>query len=105
MVVKGYLSSSLGIVETSLLVVKYTPSEDDKRVAIPLALVTESLSYKFNSFVIVDDLIATGGTANCVYQILSGQNKKVNGLSVVIEIEELNARSKLPFEISSQIMV
>ena len=60
---------------------------------------------KFNSFVIVDDLIATGGTVNCVYEILSSQNKKVNGMSVVIELEEFNARSKLPFEISSQIKV
>ena len=60
---------------------------------------------KFNSFVIVDDLIATGGTVNCVYEILSSQNKKVNGLSIVIELEEFNASSKLPFEISSQIKV
>ena len=60
---------------------------------------------KFNSFVIVDDLIATGGTVNCVYEILSGLNKTVNGLSVVIELEEFNASSKLPFEISSQIKV
>ena len=58
---------------------------------------------KFNSFVIVDDLIATGGTVNCVYEILNGQNKRINGLSVVVELKELNARSKFPFEISSQI--
>ena len=47
---------------------------------------------KFNSFVIVDDLIATGGTVKCVYEILSSQNKKVNGLSVVVELEDLGAR-------------
>ena len=60
---------------------------------------------KFNSFVIVDDLIATGGTVNCVYEILKRHNKKVNGLSVVVELKSLNARSKLPFEISSQIKI
>ena len=58
---------------------------------------------RYNSFVIVDDLIATGGTVNCVYEILSGQNKNVTGLSVVVELEKLGARSKFPFDISSQI--
>lgn len=60
---------------------------------------------KFNSFVIVDDLIATGGTVNCVYEILNNYNKKVNGLIVVVELKSLNARSKLPFKISSQIKI
>ncbi len=60
---------------------------------------------KFNSFVIVDDLLATGGTVNCVYEILRTQNKTVSGLSVVVEIEDLDARSKLPFIISSQLKV
>ena len=60
---------------------------------------------KFNSFVIVDDLIATGGTVNCVYEILNRNNKKVNGLIVVVELKSLNARSKLPFKISSQIEI
>ena len=58
---------------------------------------------KFNSFVIVDDLLATGGTVNCVYEILKSLNKEINGLSVVVELEELGARSKLPFKISSQV--
>ncbi len=60
---------------------------------------------KFNSYVIVDDLIATGGTVNCVYEILKSQNKQVNGLIVVAEIETLDARSKLPFDILSQIKI
>ena len=60
---------------------------------------------KFNSYVIVDDLIATGGTVNCVYEILKSQNKQVTGLSVVAEIEALYARSKLPFDIISQIKI
>ena len=58
---------------------------------------------KFNSFVIIDDLLATGGTVNCVYEILNNNNKKVNGLSVVVELESLDARSRCPFDISSQI--
>ena len=58
---------------------------------------------KYNSFVIVDDLLATGGTVNCVYEILKGLNKQITGLSVVVELEELGARSKLPIKISSQV--
>ena len=58
---------------------------------------------KYNSFVIVDDLVATGGTVNCVYEILNGLNKEITGLNVVVELEELGARSKLPFKISSQV--
>lgn len=57
---------------------------------------------KYDSFVIVDDLIATGGTVNCVFEILNSLNKKVNGLSVLVELEEFNAREKFPFKISSQ---
>ena len=60
---------------------------------------------KFNSFVIVDDLIATGGTVNCVYEILKSQKKQVTGLCVVAEIEKLDAKSRLPFNFSSQIKI
>ncbi len=60
---------------------------------------------KFNSFVIVDDLLATGGTVSCVYEILKSQNKVVTGLSVVVELNKLDARSKLPFDVSSQLRV
>ena len=67
-----------------------------------LSLQKKSLE-KFNSFVIVDDLIATGGTVNCIYEILSCLNKEITGLSVVVELENFDARSKFPFRISSQI--
>ena len=58
---------------------------------------------KFDSYAIIDDLLATGGTVDCVYQILKSLKKKITGLSVVIELEELNGRSKFPFGIESQI--
>ena len=35
---------------------------------------------KYNSFAIVDDLLATGGTVNCVSDLLTNNNKKVVGL-------------------------
>ncbi len=56
---------------------------------------------KFNSFVIVDDLLATGGTVNCVSRLLQDQSKEVLGLMVVVELEKLNGRMKLDFPVQS----
>ena len=59
----------------------------------------------FKSFSIVDDLLATGGTAKSVSEILLSQGKEVLGLSVVVELGELNGREKLGFPVISQIVV
>ena len=58
---------------------------------------------KYNSYAIVDDLLATGGTVNCVSNILKSQNKKITGLLVVFEIEELKGSLKLDFPVHSVI--
>ena len=58
---------------------------------------------KFNSYAIVDDLLATGGTVNCVSSLLEENNKEVKGLLVVVELLVLNGRSKLNFPIESSI--
>ena len=58
---------------------------------------------KFQSYVIVDDLLATGGTVDCVASILKDFGKKVTGLNVVIELSSLRGRDKLPFKVNSQI--
>ena len=58
---------------------------------------------RYSSFAIVDDLLATGGTVNCVANILKKNNKKVNGLSIVVELADFNARSKLDFQVNSLI--
>ena len=44
---------------------------------------------KYNSFVILDDLLATGGTVDCVSKILKSKNKEVAGLLVVVELIKL----------------
>ena len=49
---------------------------------------------KFNSFVIVDDLLATGGTVNCVSMLLQEQRKEILGLLTVVELSGLKGRSK-----------
>ena len=58
---------------------------------------------KFNSFVIVDDLLATGGTVNCVSRLLHDQRKETLGLITVVELMKLKGRSKLDFPVHSMI--
>ena len=58
---------------------------------------------KFNSYAIVDDLLATGGTVNCVSNLLEDNNKEVKGLLVVVELLKLEGRLKLNFPIESSI--
>ncbi len=56
---------------------------------------------KFNSYVVIDDLLATGGTVNCVSKLLQEQRKKVVGLITVVELSKLKGRSKLNFPVYS----
>ena len=60
---------------------------------------------KYNSFAIVDDLLATGGTVNCVSELLNNNNKKVVGLLVVAELRNLNGKSRLNFPVESFISI
>ena len=58
---------------------------------------------KFNSFVIVDDLLATGGTVNCISSLLRDQGKVVLSLITVVELKKLEGRFKLDFPVQSMI--
>ena len=60
---------------------------------------------KFNSFVIVDDLLATGGTINCVSRLLQDQRKEILGLITVVELNKLKGRFKLDFPVHSIISI
>ena len=60
---------------------------------------------KYNSFAIIDDLLATGGTVNCVYDLLKNNCKKVTGLSVVVELSKLDGRSRFDFPVNSIILI
>ena len=68
-----------------------------------LSIQEKSLS-DFKTFFIIDDLLATGGTVNCVADILNSKGKKITGLSVVIELKDLNAKSKFNFPVESQVI-
>ena len=56
---------------------------------------------KFNSFVIVDDLLATGGTVNCVSRLLQDQGKEILGLITVVELKKLQGRLKIDCPVNS----
>ena len=66
--------------------------------------VQEKAISDYQTFFIIDDLLATGGTVNCVADILNCKRKTITGLSVVIELKDLNARSKFNFPVESQII-
>ena len=60
---------------------------------------------KFQKFNIVDDVLATGGTAKCATDLLMLEGKEVAGYSMVIEINALNGRKKLTGPVLSQLIV
>ena len=68
-----------------------------------LSIQEKSLN-KYQKFFIIDDLLATGGTVNCVADILNSKEKKITGLSVVIELKDLNGKSKFNFPVESQVI-
>ncbi|BDA39902.1 adenine phosphoribosyltransferase [Candidatus Atelocyanobacterium thalassae] len=50
----------------------------------------------FHSVVIVDDLLATGGTAQATIELLKKVGCNVLGFAFIIELESLEGRKKLP---------
>ena len=65
-----------------------------------LSIQKEALE-RFNNYAIVDDLLATGGTVDCVNNLLKNNGKELTGLITVVELQDLNGRSKLNFPIES----
>ena len=65
--------------------------------------IQKSVLRKYNSFAIVDDLLATGGTVNCVSNLILSSDKEVRGLIPVVELSKLKGRSKFNFPVESSI--
>ena len=60
---------------------------------------------KFQRFSIVDDVLATGGTAKCASDLIISSGKEVTGFSVVVEIKSLFGRKQLNRPVNSQLLV
>ena len=60
---------------------------------------------KFSSYAIVDDLLATGGTVDCVANLINKIGKEVTGLLTVVELKKLMGRSKFEFPVKSMISI
>ena len=60
---------------------------------------------KFSSYAIVDDLLATGGTVDCVSKLAYKNAKTITGLLTVVELVELCGRSRFEFPIESLISI
>ncbi len=61
-----------------------------------LSLQEQSIE-NYNKFAIIDDLLATGGTVNCLYELLKKKGKTVSCLAVVVELKDLNGSRKFNF--------
>ena len=69
-----------------------------------LAIQRKSIE-NYQKFNIVDDVLATGGTAKCASDLILSVGKQITGYSMVIEIESLNGRDKLKNPVNSQIKI
>ena len=69
-----------------------------------LSMQKESLK-RFSSYAIVDDLLATGGTIDCVANLIKRSGKKVCGLITVVELLELNGKSRFNFPVESIVSI
>ena len=65
-----------------------------------LAIQKEALK-KFSSYSIVDDLLATGGTVDCVANLIGKNDKNISGLITVVELKKLEGRLKFDFPVES----
>ena len=67
-----------------------------------LSIQKDSLK-KFTTYAIVDDLLATGGTVECLAKLIQKEGKKVSGLVTVVELLELGGKSKFKFPVEAML--
>ena len=65
--------------------------------------IQETAISPFQKFVLVDDLLATGGTAKCVIDMLKIKKKDILALSVIIELTSLGGAEKLGIPVYSEV--
>ena len=65
--------------------------------------IQESAISPFNKFVIIDDLLATGGTAKCVIDMLKIKKKDIVALAVIVELTSLGGAKKIGIPVYSEV--
>ena len=60
---------------------------------------------KYNSYSIVDDLIATGGTVESVSNLLKVKGKMITGALTVVGLREFNVTGKFDFPVESILLM
>ena len=65
--------------------------------------IQDSAIKTLEKFVIVDDLLATGGTAKCVCDLLKDRKKEVLALTVVIELSSLKGSENIGIPVYSEV--
>ena len=86
----------------------FVPVRKPKKLPAEVARMTYDLEYgqdtlevhkdaiqKGQSVIIVDDLLATGGTANATAKLVESLGGKVESLAFIVELDFLNGRKKL----------
>lgn len=56
---------------------------------------------KYKSYAIVDDLLASGGTVDCVFNLVKSSKREIAGLIVLVELVNLGGKSKFNFPVES----
>ena len=69
-----------------------------------LAIQQKSIE-RFHKFCVIDDVLATGGTAKCVTDLLLSEGKEITGYNVVLELKSLNGRKNLSKPVVSQVLI
>lgn len=65
--------------------------------------IQESAISPFKKFVIIDDLLATGGTAKCVIDMLKIKKKDIIALAVIVELTSLGGAKKIGIPVYSEV--
>ena len=63
--------------------------------------VKKNLDLKNKNIILIDDLLATGGTIDCIANLIKKSGKNVSGLLTVVELSKLNGRSRFNFPVES----
>ena len=69
-----------------------------------LSIQKESLE-KFNSYLIIDDLLATGGAIECVANLIRKSGEEVVDSVTVVELVKLNGKQRFDFPVESMLSI